>query len=233
MMEITWLGIVALIVICVFCYRGYSHGFVKEAVSLMFVILSLMAVWAINPYVNKFLKEHTPIYEKIEERCEASISAQILKTGEEDESSLVDRFVLPESVKKALGQNNDAQIYNDTAAETFSEYVAEYLATMIVNGISFLLSYLVAAVLIRMISCGLDDMARLPVLNGINHVAGAIVGIVKGSIVVWIALLVLTLFYNTLVGKECLAMVERDPILSVLYETDLFVKVFLSVFSGK
>ncbi|MDY4769770.1 MAG: CvpA family protein [Lachnospiraceae bacterium] len=230
MMKMTWLGIVALIVICVFCYQGYRRGFVKEAVSLMFVALSIMVVWTVNPYVNKFLKEKTPIYEKIEERCEESVSEQILKTGGTDDSTLLDSFVLPESVKKALGENNNVQGYSYLAAETFSEYVAQYLATIILNGLSFLLSYAVAAVLIRMVAHGLDVMSHLPVLNGINHVAGAAVGILKSVIIIWIALLVLTVLCNTLVGKECLALVEKDPLLSVLYEKDLLVRMFLSIF---
>ena len=104
---------------------------------------------------------------------------------------------------------------------------------MIVNGLSFLASYIVAAAAVRMVAHGLDVMSRLPVLNGVNHAAGAIVGLLKGLIVVWMALLVLTMFYNSSIGKECLVMVEKDPVLSVLYETDLFVQVFLSIFYGK
>ena len=233
MMEITWLGIVALIAIFAFCYQGYSRGFVKEAVSLMFVVLTIMAVWAINPYVNEFLKEQTPIYEKIEERCKESVSEQLLKKESVDDSALLEGLTLPESVKKALGENNNAQVYRYLAAETFAEYSAEYLAMMIVNGLSFLASYIVAAAAVRMVAHGLDVMSRLPVLNGVNHAAGAIVGLLKGLIVVWMALLVLTMFYNSSIGKECLVMVEKDPVLSVLYETDLFVQVFLSIFYGK
>lgn len=233
MMEITWLGIVALIAVFVFSYQGYSRGFVKEAVSLMFVVLTIAAVWVINPYINEFLKEQTLIHEKIEERCKESVSEQLLKTEAGEESALLDALTLPKSVKKALGENNNVQIYHYLAAETFAEYIAEYLAAMIMNGLSFLLSYIVAAAAIRLAAGGLDIMSRLPVLNGVNHAAGAIVGMLKGLIVVWLILLVITIFYNSSIGKECLAMVEKDPILSVLYETDLFVRVFLSVFYQK
>lgn len=223
----------ALIAVFIFCFRGYSHGFVKEAVSLMFVVLSIMAVWAINPYVNEFLKEQTPIYEKIEEHCRESVSEQFLNTEGEGDSALLEGLALPESVKKALGENNNKQVYRYLAVETFAEYIAEYLATMIVNGLSFLLSYIAASAAIRIAAHALDVMSRLPVINGVNHAAGAIVGIIKGVVVIWMALLVLTIFYNFLPGKECLAMVEKDPVLSVLYETDLFVQVFLSIFYGK
>lgn len=230
MMKITWLGIVALIVMLVFAYRGYSHGFVKEAVSLMFVVLSIMVVWAINPYVNKLLREQTPIYEKIEEQCKKSVSEQLLQTESSDDLPLLERLILPESVKKALGKNENIQNYGNMAVETFAEYVAEYLAAIIVNGLSFLLSYVIAAFAIRMMAYGLDGMSHLPVLNGINRAAGAIVGMIKVVIIVWIALLVITMLYNSSVGKECLAMIEKDPLLSVLYKTDLFVQVLLSVF---
>ena len=231
MMKITWLGIVALIVLLVFAYRGYSHGFIKEAVSLMFVVLSIMVVWAINPYVNKLLREQTPIYEKIEEQCKRSVSEQLLEKESGDDSALLERLVLPESIKKAIGENENIQNYGNMAVETFSEYVAQYLAAIIVNGLSFLLSYVLAALAIRMMAYGLDVMSHLPVLKGINCAAGAIVGMLKGVVIVWIALLVITMLYNSSVGKECLTMIEKDPLLSVLYKTDLLVQVFLSIFT--
>lgn len=63
-MTLTWLGIVVIGILLLNGYRGYKRGFVREVVSFFFVFLALAAAWAINPYVNDFFMETTPVYEK-------------------------------------------------------------------------------------------------------------------------------------------------------------------------
>ena len=58
----TWLGIVVLALIIFACASGFRRGFVKEIVSAFFMIISFLLVWVINPYVNTFVREYTPVY---------------------------------------------------------------------------------------------------------------------------------------------------------------------------
>ena len=57
----TWLGIVVLALIIFACASGFRRGFVKEIVSAFFMIISFLLVWVINPYVNTFVREYTPV----------------------------------------------------------------------------------------------------------------------------------------------------------------------------
>ena len=55
----TWLGIAVLALIAAACIMGFRKGFVKEIVSVFFMLISFLLVWAVNPYVNTFVKEYT------------------------------------------------------------------------------------------------------------------------------------------------------------------------------
>ena len=103
---------------------------------------------------------------------------------------------------------------------------------MIVNGLSFFVSYLLASVILRMGTYILNLLAGLPVLKSANKLAGGAIGLVKGIVFVWIAFLVLTVLCSTQIGKEGLALIEKDAFLSVLYEYDIFVNFFMSIFYG-
>ena len=59
----TWLGIAVLALIAAACIMGFRKGFVKEIVSVFFMLISFLLVWAVNPYVNTFVKEYTPVYD--------------------------------------------------------------------------------------------------------------------------------------------------------------------------
>lgn len=238
-MTLTWLGIVVLCVLAIVAYRGYKRGFIREVVSFFFIFLSITVSWAINPYVNDFLLNNTPVYEMIQENCRNFVSSRqkdeeenIDISEDEKQNSFIEGLELPELLQKGLESNNTEHVYEYLAVDDFREYVSEALARMIVNGLSFLVSYMLASIILRIGTWILNLLAGLPVLRGANKLAGGLVGLVKGVLFVWIAFLILTVLCSTSIGKEGLALIERDPVLSIFYKYDIFVNFFMSIFYG-
>ncbi|MDO4276648.1 MAG: CvpA family protein [Eubacteriales bacterium] len=235
-MTWTGLGIVTLGFLAFSCYMGFRRGFVREVVSTFFVVLSIVLVWFINPYVNDFIRENTPVYEKIQEGCQDLVETQIGGAegmGHTEQNSMIDGLALPGFLKEGIMENNTAGVYRYLAADTFAEYVAGYLALVAVNGLSFLVSFLLASIMIRIVTYALNLITCLPIIKGANKLAGALMGGVKCIIFIWIAFLVLTVLCNTEVGKAGLQMIEKDHFLNFLYEENIFVKIFMSIFYGK
>ena len=140
----TWLGIAVLALIAAACIMGFRNGFVKEIVSVFFMLISFLLVWAVNPYVNTFVKEYTPVYDTIQDKCQTLVSEQIgnKKTlDKEEQNQVMENMELPDLLKNALVENNTAETYRYLAVSTFTEYISDSLAVMAVNGISFLISF--------------------------------------------------------------------------------------------
>lgn len=231
----TWLGIAVLALIAAACIMGFRKGFVKEIVSVFFMLISFLLVWAVNPYVNTFVKEYTPVYDTIQDKCQTLVSEQIgnKKTlDKEEQNQVMENMELPDLLKNALVENNTAETYRYLAVSTFTEYISDSLAVMAVNGISFLISFVLSAAVIKLLGFILNVLTKLPVINGINKIAGAAVGGIKCIIFIWIAFLVLTLLYNTTLGQQGMALIQQDAFLNFLYSQNVFVKVFMSVFYG-
>lgn len=231
----TWLGIAVLALIAAACIMGFRKGFVKEIVSVFFMLISFLLVWAVNPYVNTFVKEYTPVYDTIQDKCQTLVSEQIgnKKTlDKEEQNQVMENMELPDLLKNALVENNTAETYRYLAVSTFTEYISDSLAVMAVNGISFLISFVLSAAVIKLLGFILNVLTKLPVINGINKIAGAAVGGIKCIIFIWIAFLVLTLLCNTTLGQQGMALIQQDVFLNFLYSQNVFVKVFMSVFYG-
>lgn len=231
----TWLGIALLALIAAACIMGFRKGFVKEIVSVFFMLISFLLVWAVNPYVNTFVKEYTPVYDTIQDKCQTLVSEQIgnKKTlDKEEQNQVMENMELPDLLKNALVENNTAETYRYLAVSTFTEYISDSLAVMAVNGISFLISFVLSAAVIKLLGFILNVLTKLPVINGINKIAGAAVGGIKCIIFIWIAFLVLTLLCNTTLGQQGMALIQQDAFLNFLYSQNVFVKVFMSVFYG-
>lgn len=231
----TWLGIVVLALIIFACASGFRRGFVKEIVSAFFMIISFLLVWVINPYVNTFVREYTPVYNIVQSNCQELVMEQ---TGsqkaldKEEQTQIMEKMELPDILKTSLMENNTAETYRYLAVSTFAEYIADSLAVMIVNGISFLLSFIISAIVIRLLSYILNVLTNLPVINGVNKIAGGAVGGAKCIIFIWIGFLILTLLCDTTIGKQGMTLVEQDTVLNFLYNQNIFVKVFMSIFYG-
>lgn len=235
-MTWTWLGIVAVCFLLISCISGYRHGFIKEIVSTFFIIVAILLVWVVNPYVNEFIRESTPVYEKIREGCQELVevhSGSATGLNKEQQSNLIEGLPLPEFLKEGLEENNTASTYQYLAVRTFGEYISGYLAMAVVNGLSFVVSFLLVIILIRMITYALSLIARLPLLKGANRMGGAILGLTKGVVFIWLAFLIVTVLCNTEVGKAALELIEQDTVLCWLYERDIFLKIFMNVFYGR
>ena len=231
-MTLTWAGVITVLLLAFACVRGYRRGLIKEIVSIACVFLSMSIVWFVNPYVNQFIRENTSIYEKIQDSCQEFVEEKYssqMSNGEE-QTTFINEMNLPDLISSGLLQNNNSDIYQYLAVSTFSDYVAQYLARMAVNGLSFLISLALSTILIQSITWMLNLVSRLPVIHGMNKIAGAFLGTAKFLIVVWVVLLALTIICNTEIGEMGLQIVKKDYILNYIYDKDILIQIFMSVF---
>ena len=231
-MNVTWLGIVVLAILILCVWRGYSRGFIKEIVSFFFVFLSLSLAWAINPYINDFLISETPVYSTIQETCTDFVQKQSsdLENEMESSSQFIDGLNLPEILRKNIEKNNNTENYAELSVNTLTEYVSGYLARTIVNGLSYVLAYILATIGIRIVVYILNLIAGLPILKTANKLTGGLVGFVKGLVFIWILFLILTVLCSTEIGKTSLELIEKDSLLSVIYQYDPLIQIFTKIF---
>ena len=219
-MKLTWFGIVILLILILFIWMGYRRGFIREIVSFFFVFLSLSLAWAINPYINDFLISETPVYSTIQETCTDFVQKQSgnLENEMESSSQFIDGLNLPEILRKNIEKNNNTENYAELSVNTLTEYVSGYLARTIVNGLSYVLVYI------------LNLIAGLPILKTANKLTGGLVGFVKGLVFIWILFLILTVLCSTEIGKTSLELIEKDSLLSVIYQYDPLIQIFTKIF---
>lgn len=235
-MNWTWLGLITAAFLVFSCFVGFRRGFVKEAVSTFLVLLSFVGVWFVNPYVNTFIRENTPVYSEIQESVEEFAKEKTGRSGEPDEQEkqkILEEIGVPEMLAENILKNSSQEMYSYLAAQSFIEYISGYLATIVVNGLSFLLSFFLVTVSIRMVTYALNLIARLPVIHGVNKIAGGLLGGVKAILFIWVAMLILTIFCETSVGKAGFDMIEKDNMLRAMYENNILAKLFTGIFYGQ
>lgn len=129
----------------------------------------------------------------------------------------IEKAPIPQFIKDMLLENNNDTIYKQLGVTSFPAYVASYISRLVLNVLSFLVTFLLAIIIVKALMFAVNIIGELPVLGLINHVAGGALGLVLGLVIIWIGFLIMTLAYSTQAGGACFEMVEKSGFLSLLY----------------
>ena len=175
-----------------------------------------------------------------EDLAQYGISSGILQghTTEEVKQSIMDAEIprqtqveviegadLPDAFKELLLDNNNSEVYAKLGATTFAEYISSYLAKTIIDILAFLVTFVIATIVIRAIVFALDFVSELPVLGILNRLAGIVLGMIISLIIVGFIFVIITLLYTTETGKMLMNMIEQDSMLTLLYKNNIILKI--------
>lgn len=219
------LTVIILIIFALCMLKGYRKGFIKNLASIFSLVLSIVIVNLATPYVTEFLKTQTPVYGMILEKCEEMfpVEEQPAADRKEKQEEIIDGLALPGIIRDFLKENNTPEYYGKIMVRSFSEYIQNYLATLILNIFSFIVTWILVISFIGLIVTALDLIAKLPVLRGINQLLGLGLGLLQGLIIVWLIFLIITIFSQTNAGRELMQMILESPILCKLYDANILL----------
>lgn len=230
-----WLFIIVVVLLILCTLNGYRRGFIKTSISMLFVIIAIILVSIVTPYISNFLQQKTPLYNYVKEKSMESFEVPENQTEEvkvTDQVSLIENLELPKSLKKLLIENNNKEVYQLLSASGFSDYIGSFLAKMAVNAAAFVVTLLLVLSFLWMSVFTLDIIANLPVIHGVNKIAGIFIGFLQGLVVVWIGFLVLTIFSNTDWGRSAFILINKNSLLAFLYNNNYLLTVISGLVGG-
>lgn len=223
------LTVIILLIIFLYAVRGYRNGFVQTLTAMLMLGLTLVLVYWLSPYVEDFLRESTPVYSYVEEQCEALVGGQNADavSDESAQTAYIEKLNLPEVLKEQLIKNNTAPNYAKLAVNSFKQYLARFLANVILKLFVCIVTFLVVRLLLTLAVELLGLLTRLPLIHGVNKLLGGALGLGQGVVMVWIGFLVLTLLTGTQLGRDLLNMIYESEILCRLYDSNVFLNLLL------
>ena len=198
--DLIIIGIIALSV-----FLAYRKGLISLALGLVsFIIAIVITVILYKPVANLVIN-----ITGIDETIENSIYEQANDMMKQD--------------------NEEVQFLVDAAKDEYLPQTARTLSVNIVTGGVFLVLFLVAKIALRFVSALANLIAKLPIIKQVNKLGGAIYGLLRGFLVVYVALLIIsvvgTINPNSTVHKE----IEKSYLGKVMYENNVLNVFFEKV----
>ncbi len=247
-MSFTWVGGVCIGLLLIGFLTGCQRGFLKALVSVLLMGASFAAVWFINPYVRDFLDEHTKIQSTIESGCrefvEKKLSNAVQNGGKiladktsSGVSSLIGTLELPGLLEEQLEKTDSVAEAAEKLAEDvedISSYemssvaysISEKLADIAMSCLSFLVTFFLVSILIRILTFAVSLFSKIPVISGINRLAGGFLGTGEFLVIIWLVMMTATLLCNLEAGQKALELIHADTIADTLYRWNPIIRFF-------
>ncbi len=223
-LDANWFPLLAAVFLLGMMLYGHSCGFLRLAVSLAAVLITVVLVRLALPYAVQYAESNPQIQALAEEKVRetagiAELDAFTIDTPEAQEQ-VIDSLELPESLRRALKENNTAEFWERLGVSRFQEYAAHFLSRTAIRIALGILLFFAISILLRILMHVLDIFTRLPILHGLNQIFGAFLGLAEGLVLLWIGFLVLGFFEGTLIGGGIREITERVLWLKLLYDVN-------------
>lgn len=162
--------IIAIVVLSTFL--AYRKGLVKLAIGLCSFIIAIIITFVLYQPIPNLIINTTSIDESIENAIYEKANNIMKENKAEDELT--------------------NQIIENTKNEMLPK-TARSLAINIVTGGVILILFVAIKIAIRLITALVDAITKLPILNQINKAGGIVYGILRGILILYVILLVLTI----------------------------------------
>ena len=192
-MEIA-IDLIVLAIVVLSAILGYKKGLVKLGAKLFAGIIAIILTFALYKPVSNFIFENTNLRQDIE-------NAILEKTNSIVENS----------------ENNTQKMVTETINNKVMPEQAKEISKNAVYVLSGIGLYIVLKILLSIVFSLLNVIANLPILKQFNETGGLLYGIIRGLLIVCIALLLTNVYIKTTPNTDLDEKIEHTYITKFIY----------------
>lgn len=210
-----WLLIVVVLILAACMTEGYYKGLIRMVVSTVSMVVVLWAGTVVTPHMTNFLTQYTGIDERVRETCDSYLQTRI-------EEKTTELPMAVQGILGVLGENTAEQLIRNSSV--YQELV-DSVTGSVMRGISYFISVLLITLIALLLAHLLNLLSKLPGIRAANKMAGLLLGVVKGLLLVWLLLYFVSILCAYGTGDGILQQIAESRFLSWLYQNDLFMKL--------
>ena len=224
--------IAVIIFLVIFVGVGLAKGFCRIILTTFSLIIAIVLAGALGKPLAEYAENGTVIGPRVQHRIEDYIDSQLSGTAasvDGVEDSFIDALPLTTAMKEDLKERNTLAGYVDQGVSSFSEFLAVNLTSLILRILSYVILFLVIYLILRLILRLSNLINHIPILGGLNRIAGGIVGLLEGVIFLWIFCMIIMMMTGTDFGITCERVIKGSPVLSFIYDHNYLMLIINNV----
>ena len=193
-----------------FIFLGYKKGLAGSLIKLCSFVIALILALVLFKPVGNIIKDNT----QLDENIKNTVVETFIKKDESEE----------ENMPNDLIENISSEIENATTEVV--DTTAQSISDTIINIGAGILVFIVARLLLIIVSIFVKQIVKLPIIGLVDKVGGIAYGAVEGIVIIYIVLGLISLTSLIWVDNAVVTAITNSGIGSFLYNNNLILKLF-------
>jgi len=218
--------IVCFGILMIFMFWGSARGLVRSAFGIVSTFVSMYLTYTLFPVAVRFLRL-CGVYSIIMQNLEQMMNLQgaMNDTVHQFQTEFINSLPQSPFILGHLQANNNPEAYAVLDVSTLSDYIAGYFANMAINLIAVIFLFLFIRILLSIALNVINILTKLPVINILNRLGGALFGLVSGLLFVWAALCITIFFFLNKSSSDLFNMVNTGVLTGFLYQNNPIMNI--------
>jgi len=203
-------------ILLVFIFAGYKKGLTGSLLKLISFALSIVIAFVLYKPVSNIIINNTQINENIKSAIINNFSEN--KNSEEQNK-----------IQNSILNNVNKEIENATteAKNTIVEQSAERISTTIINLDCAIIVFLIAKVILWVISFFIKGVASFPIIKQIDKLGGIAYGVVEGLIIIYAVLAIISFASLVWTDSTMIQAINKSVLGNNLYNNNILINLFV------
>lgn len=216
------LDLIIVGIILLSTFLGYKKGLIGVAFKIVSFVIAIVITLILYVPVSNLVINHTGLDESIENAIVEKLSiSNIEEEGELKKENTNMPTVIVDYINNAI---KDTVV---TTQNSIVQSVARDLAINIVKIGVMIVLFLVVKIALLFAKAIIEGIAKLPILKQFNEIGGIAYGILRGVIVIYVMLVVVSLLIPVLHNDGILQTINETMLCKILYNNNIILKLFL------
>lgn len=215
---------------------GYKMGLAKVVFNILSTIVAIILVFILYRPVSNYVFNNTQMAQNLKSTLTENLGGLLIQENmvpQKEDNSMNDILnvfmgedmnqMIENATNVSIGENVNQMVQNTT--EDMVAKVSGEIAYKIVSAIVFLGLFAIIRVLLSILRNSVDFLANLPFIRVINSSGGMVYGVVKGFLLVYVILAVLSLMAPMISDTVVLQAVDQSWVASKMFYHNILLNV--------
>lgn len=196
-------------------FVGYKKGLVKVAFKVFSFLVSLcISLILFFPISNYVVKNYN-----FDENIQKIIISNLKKEENNEKENNTEEI----SILKYISKNIEDT--KNKAKNEMIEIVAKEVSIKIVNISVIVMIYIITRIILIFAKGIAEAIANLPILKQCNEIGGALYGLLKALLIIYVILALIMLISSVLDLRAVVELITNSKITSILYNNNIIIKI--------
>lgn len=216
--------VILFLVIAGNAVAGYKMGLTRVVFNIFSSLIAIILVFILYKPISNYIYHNTKIGQNIEITIQEKLSGFLIeKTKEQNGAAMQKENTKNDTIDIFLGEEVGQMI--ETASGDLVASVSNEISYKIISGVVFLVLFAVIRLALYVLKNYVDFLANLPFIRLINSSGGMIYGVIKGFLLVYVILAIISLMMPMISDTIVIQAINEAFIGSKMFKFNIILNV--------